>query len=140
MIHEKKRPGGGGNLNTGSVSNPFLSKDQNMNAHTPTPGAVPAASENRDIGDAIDIISRAISINDLIFEAAHRLEDRAVVNAFVEGSLVVHDFLADAKAVLYANIEREGGDAWGSPTARNAAISSTTTRSTSRRAPRPDPG
>lgn len=58
--------------------------------------------ETRDVGDAIDIICRAIAINELMFEAAHRLGDKAIVNAYVEGSSVIHDFLVDAKAVLYA--------------------------------------
>lgn len=73
-----------------------------------TKAAVDAASQTRDVGDAVDIINRAISINELMFEAAHRLADKEVISAFVEGSLVIREFLDDAKAVLYANIGQEG--------------------------------
>ena len=69
------------------------------------------ASETRSVGDAVDILCRAISINHLIFEAAHRLEDQAIVNAFVEGNLVIDEFLKDAKAILYASLERKGAQA-----------------------------
>lgn len=86
-------------------------KDMEMNRTKDSTADAMAASETRSVGDAIDILCRAISINQLIFEAAHRLEDRTIVNAFVEGNLVIDEFLKDAKAVLYANLERKGAAA-----------------------------
>src|SRR5690554_6780324 len=90
----------------GPIHNP--PKDQNMNTERDSTAAAVTASETRDVGDAIDIINRAISINELIFESAHRLGDREVISAFVEGTMVIREFLDDAKSVLYANIGQEG--------------------------------
>lgn len=106
---KKKGPASVGALPSHGSTNP--QKDMDMNKHVNTTAAAGTASETRDIGDAIDIVCRAISINELMFEAAHRMSDKGVRNAFVEGSVVVTDFLNDAKAILYASLEREGGEA-----------------------------
>jgi len=78
---------------------------------TPIHSGGEAMPETRDVGDAIDLLCKAISINNLIFEAAHRMSDKVVRNAFVEGICVVDDTLNEAKAILYARLDPKGGAA-----------------------------
>ena len=80
-----------------------------MNVNTDTTAATDAATDTRTVCDAIDILCRAIRLNELIFEAAHHLDDSAVRGAFVEGSDIVDNFLKDAKAAHYANVRSGGG-------------------------------
>lgn len=67
--------------------------------------------ETRDIGDAIDLLCRAISLNELIFMAGESIAIRDMKEAITTGADVIDDVLAEVKAILYANIERKGGAA-----------------------------
>lgn len=88
-------------------------KGQEMNVHTdstPAPdGQMPA--ETRDVGDAIDIIARAISIAELLHMAGnslwhdHRMSEGGAIMTAVG---ILDDMLTDAKAILYANLEKGG--------------------------------
>lgn len=77
---------------------------------------VPAAAtglpeETRDIGDAINLLCRAISLNELIFMAGESIAIRDMKEAITTGADVIDDVLGEVKAILYANIERKGGAA-----------------------------
>jgi len=59
----------------------------------------------RDIGDAIDLLCRAISLNELMFMAAHDIELHGKREAMSTGADVINGMLEEAKAILYANAE-----------------------------------
>ena len=63
--------------------------------------------ETRDIGDAIDLLCRAIRLNELIFMASESIAKEAITT----GCDMLDIMLEEVKAVLYANIERNGGGA-----------------------------
>lgn len=72
---------------------------------------VPAAAtglpeETRNIRDAIDLLCRAISLNELTNMAGEGLA-RDCGDAIVTGAVVIGEVLDEVKAILYANIERE---------------------------------
>lgn len=65
--------------------------------------------DTRDIGDACDVLCRAIYLNEVLFMAGGSQSDRKLANAITTQCDFINDLLMDAKAILYANIEREGG-------------------------------
>lgn len=78
------------------------------NVSVPAAGeAVPA--DTRDIGDAIDLLCRAISLNELIFMAGESIAIRDLKEAITTGADVIDGVLEEVKAILYANVERKGG-------------------------------
>ena len=62
--------------------------------------------ETRDIGDAIDLLCRAISLNELLFMAGESIAIREMKEAITTGADVIDDVLGEVKAILYANVER----------------------------------
>lgn len=63
------------------------------------------------IGDAIDLLTRAESLNKLIFMAGGSIPIHETSEAITTGAAVIEDVLAEARVILYANIERKGGAA-----------------------------
>lgn len=65
--------------------------------------------ETRDIGDAIDILVQAMSINRVVWAAAPNVcEDRDERDGMMFIVDHVDDLLKDVKAILYANVRRGG--------------------------------
>ena len=62
-----------------------------------------AMPETRDIGDACDILCRAIHLNELIFRVGEGLNDRALANALTTGADVINDLLKDLSTILHAH-------------------------------------
>jgi hypothetical protein len=65
--------------------------------------------ETRDTSDAIDLLCRAISLNELIFMASEGIPSRSTKEAITTGADVLNGILGEVKAILLANIERKGG-------------------------------
>lgn len=74
----------------------------------------PAAGQPEEtgtIGDAIDLLTRAESLNRLIFMAGGSIPIHETSEAITTGAAVIEDVLAEARAILYANIGPKGGAA-----------------------------
>lgn len=69
-----------------------------MGTHTIPPNV--AATETRDVGDAVDLLSQAAALNRLIFMAGGNIEMREVSDAIATGSNVVDALIEEAKAIL----------------------------------------
>lgn len=82
-----------------------------MRSDTVSAAATGLPEETRDIGDAIDLLCRAISLNELIFMAGESIAIRDMKEAITTGADVIDDVLGEVKAILYANVERKGGAA-----------------------------
>lgn len=68
--------------------------------------AAPEAVETRDIGDAIDLLCRAMSLNHLMFMAGEGLAIHDTREAITTGADVISDVLVEVKAILYANLDK----------------------------------
>lgn len=68
-----------------------------------------AAAETRSVPDAIDLLCQAISLNELAFMAVEDISDRRQKGAFAVGLDRINVMLEDVKAILYANLAKEGG-------------------------------
>jgi hypothetical protein len=68
-------------------------------------------AENRSIGDASDLLFRAMSLNELVYMAGESIDSRHIREAITTGSDVVDNMLREVKAILDANIARKDGAA-----------------------------
>lgn len=68
-------------------------------------------TETRDLSDTIDLLAKAIDINELILMAGESMPDQSVGKAIVTGSDLINDMLRDVKEHLYAIHDAEGGAA-----------------------------
>lgn len=67
--------------------------------------------ETRDLSDTIDLLAKAIDLNELIFMASESMPDPSVRNAMTTGSDMIDNMLRKVKDHLYAIHDAEGGDA-----------------------------
>lgn len=75
---------------------------------TPIQSGGEAMPETRDVGDACDVLCRAIYLNEVLFMAGESLPDPLLANAITTQCDFINDLLEDAKSILYANIKQEG--------------------------------
>ncbi|MGN6304857.1 MAG: hypothetical protein ACTHNH_08580 [Mesorhizobium sp.] len=79
----------------------------NQTEHSTGSPEVQTAVETRDIGDAIDILVQAMSINRVMWAAAPNVcegkDERDGMMFIIDH---VDDLLKDVKTILYANIQR----------------------------------
>lgn len=63
-----------------------------------TAGAIP--EEPRSLLDALDLLDKAISLNQLVFMAGHNLDGHTHKSAIATGCDFVNDILRDARSVF----------------------------------------
>ncbi|MGB3831198.1 MAG: hypothetical protein WA975_04960 [Mesorhizobium sp.] len=79
----------------------------NQTEHSTGASEVQMPVETRDIGDAIDILVQAMSINRVVWAAAPTVcEDRDERDGMMFIVDHVNDLMKDVKAILYANLSR----------------------------------
>lgn len=73
-----------------------------MNVQTDTTSVPDTATETRTINDAIDLVRRARSLNELMFMAGENLS-APMKEAITTGCDLLDGLLGEVRAILYAN-------------------------------------
>lgn len=63
------------------------------------------AATGRDAADAIDVLTRALSLNQLMFMAGESIKTDDVSEAITTGSDIMRDLIVEAKELIYAAID-----------------------------------
>ena len=86
-----------------------------MNKHVNTTAAAGSAmasaddaysQERRSYGDALTVIGKARSVNELMFMAAESIPDFETKNAIATGADIINDLLVEARFIIDANLRR----------------------------------
>ncbi|WP_210307217.1 hypothetical protein [Aquamicrobium lusatiense] len=70
------------------------------NHSTSAPDEASAAEEPRTFLDALDLLDKAIFLNQLVFMAGHSLNGHVQKSAIATGCDVINDILRDARSVF----------------------------------------
>lgn len=75
-------------------------------------GIMYSPDETRDVGDAVDLLRRAIHLNKLMYLAGtgifHEGGTREEGESIQVGCELIKEMLGEVKAILHANIKRKG--------------------------------
>lgn len=80
-----------------------------MTEHSTGAPEIQTPIETRDIGDAVDILARAINVTELLYMAGNHVWHDLSKNegeAIMVGADMLDDILKDVRAILNANLSR----------------------------------